>query len=255
MQIRPYFHTITSSAPTSHTVSSSTHGVQHSRSKASLVIDTILIVPRHPGSTAQWLKIFHFHPSCDRNRANSFKVIQVHLGDSFTTAFDHQPLKSQVPSSTTQHRRSLRPTRSQPDQVNSFRRKKQDQFSLAARWRLYPVFSRLATSFLQGHPLSCWGLSCWGLATHGFVWLLKLRPHLLVMAGKKDLMFWKSVVDLHSAWVEVLPLLKHMLGLVSFNPAGRLWICHISFWNGPNTEPCCTLYLQDWHQKICMKKI
>lgn len=106
MQIRPYFRTITSSAPTSHTVSSSTHGVQHSRSWASLVIDTILIVPRHPGSTAQWLKIFHFHPSCDRNRPNRFKVIQVHLGDSFTAKFDLQPLKSQVPSSTTQHKRS-----------------------------------------------------------------------------------------------------------------------------------------------------
>lgn len=128
-------------------------------------------------------------------------------------------------------------------------KEKQDQFSLTARWRLYPVFSPLATSFLQSYPLSC----C-GLATHGFVWLLKLRPHLPVMAGKKDLMFWKSVVDLHSAWVEVLPLLNHMLGLMSFNPAGRLWICHISFWNGPNTEPCCTLYLQDWHQKICTKK-
>lgn len=56
------------------------HDVQHSRSRASLVIDTILIIPRHPGSTAQWLKILHFHLSCDLNRANRSKVIQVHLG-------------------------------------------------------------------------------------------------------------------------------------------------------------------------------
>lgn len=56
------------------------HNVQHSRSRASLVIDAILIIPRHAGSTAQWLKIFHFLLSYDLNRANQSKVIQVHLG-------------------------------------------------------------------------------------------------------------------------------------------------------------------------------